>query len=47
MIRELVAYDDFYWTIRIENNIQWEEKLGGEGINVAIMTFLSIVQCML
>lgn len=39
-VRELVAYDDFYWTIHIESSIQSEERLGGEGINGVIMTSL-------
>lgn len=39
-VRELVAYDDFHWTIHTESSIQWKKGLGGEGINRAIMTSL-------
>lgn len=30
VVRELVAYDDFYWMFQIESSIQWEERLCGE-----------------
>ena len=35
MVGESMAYDDIFWTVQIENIIQWEEMLRGEGINDA------------
>lgn len=32
-MRELLEYDKFYWTTRIESLHLWEERLGGEGLN--------------
>lgn len=36
-MRELLTYDDFYWTIRMENAHIWEKRLGGEGLNYTHM----------
>lgn len=34
-VKELLAYDDFYWTIMIEIAQMREEQLGGQGFNYA------------